>query len=250
MSLVIAIKLENDDVLFVSDRRVTTNGPSESYVAHADDQSTKAFPMLGGVMGFAGRQDVALYLLRGLQASAIIARPPNLEFEYEIKRRLEDLYLGYVPSAVQEQDNWFIPQASKDYVEFIFAVRSKQGCRITTFSLDRLFTPHVCYDSIVQFADPKQIYGAVHLVTMAGAEHHARMLLHWFNKKSYTLEEAKRLAILMIAITNDTNPSLVNKNINGLLLTIDDNQITIGFEDTLKWVEGFMTTTKDSLYRV
>lgn len=252
MSLVTAVVLDNDDVLFVSDRRQVDH--SRSLCASADETGIKIVSAFGGVIGYAGDSQLALSLLKSI-AGSLNATAPSGELEQEIGRRMSVIYnqtVEHIKTTADTVGDQIVLNAwlNDHQVEFLFAVRTKSGCRLTKFSIPTSINPSVMYDTITQLTDnDRTLYSNVH-IGIVGVSPHALMILQWLNKKSFTLIEAQRLAVLMIAITNGANPSLVNNNIDMRCMT-RDGVVTVSESEVgviKEWVAGFMAHTKTALF--
>lgn len=260
MSIVIAIRLENDDVLFAADKRIPTLSGG-GYCTSAKEYGAKLVPAFGGMIGLTGNAELARSLI--VSASDKLQRLPSLTGDIEslISTLLTNEYVAQIEPklnmAMAYQDEGHIKTIlDEERVAFIYAVRKEGGCRIVTYDLiPGMFNRNVCFDSFQKLIELESTQESVS-VQVRGYQSHANMLLQWFNrdadKKTYSLLQAQRLAALMIAVTSGANPTMVNENIDMIRLS-KDGPVQISQADILSiytWVKKFIARTRRSFFGI
>ena len=183
MSLIVAIRVEGDQLLFASDKRIT-QVDSDGFTITTHNNAVKLVPALGGIVGWTGNPDLSIYLLK-----AVISTCPTGATEIEISRRLADADANRVAKVTQAHGGELdkAKEYLKDDANFIYGIGTDSGCRLTLFQLGNLFIPNVKYDSVVRLGAPEEVYDNIISVWSLGMDRHALSLRQWFKKSKYTL---------------------------------------------------------------
>ncbi len=241
MSIAIAIKLDDNDLLLAADKRTAAMEPG-GYISNANNTSTKLIPVAGGVMGFVGDPDLALSLIASLRGKEFA---PN-RVECEVSEAIREAYYRRIGKRSDDsiQSVAEAINLSGDEVRFVFGYNRSGRSLIVRFELRGLFQPRAVVSDAVATVSKVDWKDGVIL----GMDRHANMLRQWFQKPSYSSIDAQRLAALMIWITHEAEPNSVSGDLDMVLLKKDQEPRAINPATTKDWISDFVKETRNRFW--
>lgn len=198
MSLIVTIRLLDDELLFVADRCVCSLDATNEVLNHTAT-TLKLRELNGGVVGFVGDAGLATTFVEEIGALT-----GGASHENHIQQRL-GLFLAQhlrllTEAAAANSDLADARQKVWSSCSYLFGVydHDQKRSKLVGFSPDTFFTPRYETES----------------VTVLGMTGHAERLLHFFRRESYTLEQGQRLATLLALATHNVAPNMVSRDVD------------------------------------
>lgn len=214
MSLIVVVRLQSGELLFVADRCVSTIDATGEVLNHSAT-TLKLHELNGGVIGAVGDPGMALTFIEKIGVLPVVSSHAS-----HIQQRLADLLAEHLRGLTEavtanpeladtRQKIW----RSCSYVFGAYDGARKQS-ELIVFSPETIFTAGYEKGN----------------VTLLGASEVADRLLHFFQRDSYTLEQGQRLATLLALATHQVLPNTISRDVDMWKLG-DDGIMKYGVED-------------------